>query len=199
MLKWVSTDSYVSIFLLAAPVRSISTVQSFCSRAINWCRFDWVRCLEKSPWTQTRPFTATTISRRSRRPSWSSFALQPARPGKKSCCHALHSVCFVSLDILICNIVAGGNPKIILSMCSANAQCDPHSDDANNKDGCGNDFAMPYFISFYVLCSFLVTSYQLALFPWKVFRMKTIKKIWRTVLKKLDVCVDEYVENLMTN
>ena len=32
--------------------------------------------------------------------------------------------------------------------------CDPNSDDAGKP--CGTDFAFPYFISFYVLCSFLV-------------------------------------------
>ena len=37
------------------------------------------------------------------------------------------------------------------------AKCDPKSDDANNPAGCGNVIAYPYFISFYVLCSFLVS------------------------------------------
>ncbi|XP_072155545.1 muscle calcium channel subunit alpha-1 isoform X4 [Bemisia tabaci] len=35
-------------------------------------------------------------------------------------------------------------------------RCDPRSDDANNLNGCGSDIAFPYFISFYVLCSFLI-------------------------------------------
>ncbi|XP_015123750.1 muscle calcium channel subunit alpha-1 [Diachasma alloeum] len=34
-------------------------------------------------------------------------------------------------------------------------KCDVKSDDAN-KESCGNDIAFPYFISFYVLCSFLI-------------------------------------------
>ena len=34
------------------------------------------------------------------------------------------------------------------------AVCDPRSDDAGKL--CGSGFAFPYFISFYVLCSFLV-------------------------------------------
>ncbi|KAL1129887.1 hypothetical protein AAG570_012831, partial [Ranatra chinensis] len=34
--------------------------------------------------------------------------------------------------------------------------CDPKSDDFGNPNGCGSDFAFPYFISFYVLCSFLI-------------------------------------------
>lgn len=36
-------------------------------------------------------------------------------------------------------------------------KCDPNSDEALNTNGCGSDIAFPYFISFYVLCSFLVS------------------------------------------
>ena len=39
-------------------------------------------------------------------------------------------------------------------------QCDPHSDHDFEKDPdaiCGTVFAIPYFVSFYVLCSFLVS------------------------------------------
>lgn len=37
-------------------------------------------------------------------------------------------------------------------------RCDPKSDDyqENIERNCGNNLAFPYFISFYVLCSFLV-------------------------------------------
>jgi len=36
--------------------------------------------------------------------------------------------------------------------------CDPLSDEIRNNvtEHCGTEFAIPYFISFYVLCSFLV-------------------------------------------
>ncbi|XP_055713319.1 muscle calcium channel subunit alpha-1-like isoform X3 [Phlebotomus papatasi] len=34
--------------------------------------------------------------------------------------------------------------------------CDPKSDDSGSKEGCGSSIAFPYFISFYVLCSFLI-------------------------------------------
>ncbi|XP_055631874.1 muscle calcium channel subunit alpha-1 isoform X2 [Toxorhynchites rutilus septentrionalis] len=34
--------------------------------------------------------------------------------------------------------------------------CDPRSDDAGSLEGCGSNIAFPYFISFYVLCSFLI-------------------------------------------
>lgn len=41
--------------------------------------------------------------------------------------------------------------------CSARegVECDENSDE-KNKPICGSDLAFPYFISFYVLCSFLV-------------------------------------------
>jgi hypothetical protein len=41
--------------------------------------------------------------------------------------------------------------------CSARegVKCDPKSDE-RHKPICGSDLAFPYFISFYVLCSFLV-------------------------------------------
>ena len=41
---------------------------------------------------------------------------------------------------------------------SPQAICDPLSDEykADPTASCGTDFSFPYFISFYVLCSFLV-------------------------------------------
>ncbi|XP_049533955.1 muscle calcium channel subunit alpha-1-like isoform X5 [Anopheles darlingi] len=47
----------------------------------------------------------------------------------------------------------------IMLDCSARpgeVNCDPKSDDAGSPDGCGSSIAFPYFISFYVLCSFLI-------------------------------------------
>ncbi|XP_033357840.1 muscle calcium channel subunit alpha-1 isoform X13 [Bombus vosnesenskii] len=47
----------------------------------------------------------------------------------------------------------------IMLDCSAQpgkVKCDPNSDEVNNHNGCGSDIAFPYFISFYVLCSFLI-------------------------------------------
>nr|XP_033321554.1 muscle calcium channel subunit alpha-1 isoform X2 [Megalopta genalis] len=47
----------------------------------------------------------------------------------------------------------------IMMDCSAQpgkVKCDPNSDEAGNLSGCGSDIAIPYFISFYVLCSFLI-------------------------------------------
>lgn len=54
----------------------------------------------------------------------------------------------------------------IMLDCSARDEtlCDPASDtgraaeDMNTTANCGNNVAFPYFISFYVLCSFLVSS-----------------------------------------
>ena len=36
------------------------------------------------------------------------------------------------------------------------AVCDETSEDAGNPEGCGTSFAYPYFISFFVVCSFLI-------------------------------------------
>ncbi|CAK9819897.1 Voltage-dependent calcium channel type D subunit alpha-1 [Anthophora plagiata] len=47
----------------------------------------------------------------------------------------------------------------IMMDCSAQpgkVKCDPNSDEVTNTSGCGSDIAFPYFISFYVLCSFLI-------------------------------------------
>ncbi|CAH1784486.1 unnamed protein product [Owenia fusiformis] len=44
---------------------------------------------------------------------------------------------------------------IMLRCSTASAACDARSDDGVNK-GCGTWFATPYFISFYILCSFLI-------------------------------------------
>ncbi|XP_049844102.1 muscle calcium channel subunit alpha-1-like isoform X6 [Schistocerca gregaria] len=42
----------------------------------------------------------------------------------------------------------------VMLACSANVKCDIKSDEKGNT--CGSDMAFPYFISFYVLCSFLI-------------------------------------------
>ncbi|XP_040163845.1 muscle calcium channel subunit alpha-1-like isoform X4 [Anopheles arabiensis] len=46
----------------------------------------------------------------------------------------------------------------IMLDCSAREEvrCDENSEDKESKEGCGSNFAFPYFISFYVLCSFLI-------------------------------------------
>ncbi len=38
----------------------------------------------------------------------------------------------------------------------SDVKCDPASEDADDPAGCGTDFAFPYFISFFVVCSFLI-------------------------------------------
>ena len=39
---------------------------------------------------------------------------------------------------------------------SPTVKCDPESEDYGKGISCGTYFAYPYFISFYILCSFLV-------------------------------------------
>lgn len=47
----------------------------------------------------------------------------------------------------------------IMLDCSARDEvvCDENSDMSESKETCGSSIAFPYFISFYVLCSFLVS------------------------------------------
>ena len=48
---------------------------------------------------------------------------------------------------------------VIFTLWSRNtpsAVCDPMSEDSKNPDGCGSDFAYFYFISFFIVCSFLI-------------------------------------------
>jgi voltage-dependent calcium channel L type alpha-1D len=42
--------------------------------------------------------------------------------------------------------------------------CDMRSEDAGDPAGCGTDFAYPYFISFFVVCSFLILNLVKILF-----------------------------------
>ena len=42
---------------------------------------------------------------------------------------------------------------------SEEVKCDPLALENKNMVSCGSDFAIIYFISFYVLCSFLVSTY----------------------------------------
>ena len=51
----------------------------------------------------------------------------------------------------------------IMLACSAREEviCDKSSDSFRTKDSCGSSIAYPYFISFYVLCSFLVSLFHL--------------------------------------
>lgn len=52
----------------------------------------------------------------------------------------------------------------IMMSCAANADvlCDKRVREAKENEICGSDVAYPYFISFYVLCSFLVSTLSLA-------------------------------------
>ncbi|CAG0896176.1 unnamed protein product [Darwinula stevensoni] len=44
----------------------------------------------------------------------------------------------------------------IMLACLPGQRCEPESDDAGGGSDCGTTFAYPFFISFYVLCSFLI-------------------------------------------
>jgi len=57
-----------------------------------------------------------------------------------------------------CLRIVGEAWQEIMMACSSQKSvvCDSNSDETD-KDSCGSDIAFPYFISFYVLCSFLVS------------------------------------------
>lgn len=66
---------------------------------------------------------------------------------------------FNLIYLFIYLFILGESWQNIMLDCSSRpdeVKCDNKSDDAGSASGCGNDIAFPYFISFYVLCSFLV-------------------------------------------
>jgi len=55
-----------------------------------------------------------------------------------------------------CRAATGESWQLILMDCARHdAPCDDHSD--NRGELCGTVFAYPFFISFYIICSFLVS------------------------------------------
>ncbi|XP_014484756.1 PREDICTED: muscle calcium channel subunit alpha-1 isoform X2 [Dinoponera quadriceps] len=66
---------------------------------------------------------------------------------------------FPQAVLVLFRSATGESWQEIMMACSAQpgiVMCDPASDDFGNSNGCGSDVAFPYFISFYVLCSFLI-------------------------------------------
>ena len=47
--------------------------------------------------------------------------------------------------------------EVMMACARPDVSCDQYSDNPGEK--CGTDFAFPYFISFYILCSFLVGNF----------------------------------------
>lgn len=67
--------------------------------------------------------------------------------------------------IIFCHRSATGEGWQEIMMACTNkptTKCDPRSDESFG-DVCGSEVALPYFISFYILCSFLVNSFILLL------------------------------------
>ncbi|XP_032677442.1 muscle calcium channel subunit alpha-1 isoform X4 [Odontomachus brunneus] len=66
---------------------------------------------------------------------------------------------FPQAVLVLFRSATGESWQEIMMDCSAaptKVKCDPNSDEFDNPNGCGSDIAFPYFISFYVLCSFLI-------------------------------------------
>lgn len=67
------------------------------------------------------------------------------------------------LEFGLCVLLGEAWQDIMLdSSARDEVKCDPRSDDKSST--CGSDIAFPYFISFYVLCSFLVSFHTIFLF-----------------------------------
>ncbi|XP_078040970.1 ca[2+]-channel protein alpha[[1]] subunit D isoform X2 [Augochlora pura] len=66
---------------------------------------------------------------------------------------------FPQAVLVLFRSATGESWQEIMMDCSARpgkVKCDNSSDERENPSGCGSDIAIPYFISFYVLCSFLI-------------------------------------------
>jgi len=73
-----------------------------------------------------------------------------------------HRHCTVVMSL--CRAATGESWQLIMMECAnKEIMCDPHSDNAGEKCG-ASIFAYPYFISFYIICSFLVRLHHLTMF-----------------------------------
>ena len=66
---------------------------------------------------------------------------------------------FNKYELLFCRSATGEAWQDIMLACkySEEVKCDPLALENKNMVSCGSDFAIIYFISFYILCSFLVS------------------------------------------
>lgn len=155
----------------------------------------WIRYLGKSHWTKTLQFTGTTTFRHFLRLSWfysgpagSPVVVHFSTDLLFTCILTLFvktqltANCFLNTEnfsyfvcllayllqcVLSVNRSATGEAwQEIMMACSNSptALCDIRSDDRGRH--CGTSFAFPYFISFYILCSFLVRRTSSPLVLW---------------------------------
>ena len=67
--------------------------------------------------------------------------------------------CDYETDVLGKSVhVAGEVWQEIMMSCvkKPSVKCDPNSDEAGNPEGCGSNLAYPYFVTFFVMTSFLI-------------------------------------------
>jgi len=84
-------------------------------------------------------------------------------------------------------VTIGEGWQEIMMACSSNpslVKCDSNSDEATNMNGCGSDIAFPYFISFYVLCSFLVSIHFIAS-KFRIISNYLLSRLWNIHIKDL--------------
>lgn len=130
------------------------------------------RCLGRSPWWTGRKSTATTTSRPSRRlSSCSSGAVLRFGIFSISCrffffeALQFHHTCSIQWSCRLGVRCATGEAwQEIMLACLPGKLCDSESDyNPGEERTCGSSFAIIYFISFYMLCAFLVTCHSLGL------------------------------------
>ena len=127
------------------------------------------RCLGKSRWIAIPPSLEITIFKVSHKRY--SYCFAPPQVSSWSICKSFLEVYssyrlpnvgqgFVLESLYIILSSSGEAWQDIMMDCSAKnggVRCDKESDQPNALT-CGSDIAFPYFISFYVLCSFLVSN-----------------------------------------
>lgn len=121
------------------------------------------RFLERLPWSMEHKLTETTTSRPS--PRLCSFFL-----GVLSAAYRKILLVFILSGCLICicfvfllsRCATGEAWQEIMLACMPGKLCDPESDyNPGEEMTCGSGFAIIYFITFYMLCAFLVHTFSL--------------------------------------
>lgn len=133
---------------------------SYCVTQPSKCVFMGItfclRCLERLPWWTAHKSTGTTTSRPSLRPCcFSSGVRRCSVCGLTDSCNE-RFICACRVWLLT-RCATGEAWQEIMLACMPGKLCDPESDaNPGEEMTCGSGFAIVYFITFYMLCAFLV-------------------------------------------
>lgn len=114
------------------------------------------RCLVRLAWGTTARSTETTTSRHFLRLFCCSSGQLPFH---FSSFNRLMSCCHCEL-VYLCRCATGEAWQEIMLACSPNRPCEKGSEVGHSSEDCGSHFAIIYFVSFYMLCAFLVSWHQ---------------------------------------